>query len=119
MKPVSIGDFVEVEWLDAHADAKAEVTMEDINAMKSYRFKTYGILVRDDRHITGTSDPLVAIAAEVGEDGRYRGVTFIPQGMVVGVLRPKMKRAKRAVTGVPEVMSPAPANADLAWDPIK
>ena len=52
------------------------------------------MLIRDDR---GSSkiDPHVAVAAEVGEDGRYRGVTYIPAEMVISVAEVVQKRKKR------------------------
>lgn len=79
-----VGELIAVSWYDAHADAKAELSLDEINTIGSYKFTTYGILVRDDRN-RQISDPVVAIAAEQGEDGRYRGVTFIPAGMVYSV----------------------------------
>lgn len=90
-----IGDLVAVDWRDAHASVKAEMTVEEVAQVTSYVFKTYGILARDDRGRTDIPDPLVAVAAEVGEDGRYRGVTFVPVGMVLSVLRAQQPRRPR------------------------
>lgn len=85
MMDIKLGNLVACRWLDAHADAKEELGQEAIATMTSYQFTTYGILVRDDRAGAPQKDPIVAVAAEVGEDGRFRGVTFIPAGMVVDV----------------------------------
>ena len=81
-----IGDLVACLWRDAHGTVKDEFSSEDIGQATSYHFTTYGILVRDDRE-SKTTDPLIAIAAEISDDGRYRGVTFIPAGMVLYVKR--------------------------------
>lgn len=83
--------FVAVLWNDAHAMAQGEFTEDEINATGAYQFTTYGLLVRDD-------DRIVAVASEEGEDGRLRGVTFIPRGMVVEMTelgQPRRKRVKR------------------------
>lgn len=99
MSNVKIGDIVSCAWLDAHASVKDEFTPDEVQAATSYRFTTYGILVRDDRG-SDKKDPLIGIAAEVGEDGRYRGVTYIPIGMVVSVdpvIPEKKSRKKRAI----------------------
>jgi len=78
-------------WNDAHAVAQGELTQEDIDLGGAYQFTTYGLLVREDEHI-------IAIAMEEAEDGRFRGVTYIPKGMVekLTVLgAPRPKRAPR------------------------
>ena len=87
----TINDIVVCEWRDAHASVKEEFSMEEIQSATSYKFKTYGILLRDDR-ISDIKDPLVAVAAEIGEDGRYRGVSYIPAEMVISV---KVVKANR------------------------
>ena len=108
-----IGHLVACIWLDAHGDAKAEFGLEEIALSTSYKFTTYGILVRDDREREGLLDRLVAVAAECGADGRYRGVTFIPAGMVVevqdlGLPKPKRTRGKRSSPGPRSVLGSAP-----------
>lgn len=87
-----IGDIVKCQWLDAHANAKEEMSQDEVDKMGSYKFDTYGILARDDRNKLDVKDPLVAVAAEVGEDGRYRGVTYIPSSLVISVKRVKAGR---------------------------
>ena len=97
-KPL-LGDIVACVWRDAHASVKDEFTPEEVLAATSYKFTTYGVLIRDDRGSDGqkttSTDPLVAVAAEVGEDGRYRGVTYIPAEMVISVAEVVKKRKKR------------------------
>lgn len=100
-----IGHLVACTWLDAHGDAKAEFGMEEIALSTSYRFTTYGILVRDDRGKVMV-DALVAIAAEQGQDGRFRGVTFIPAAMVTEVRdlgSPKRRVRPRSPSGAKQV----------------
>src|SRR3990167_3447767 len=77
-------------WLDAHGSTG---TMEAHEVEhKPYGFTTVGFLVRSD-------DVGVSIASEVGEDGKYRDVTFIPRGMITSerpLPRPTKPRARRA-----------------------
>lgn len=82
-----VGDVVECEWLDAHANAQTELSQDEVDKTGSYKFSTYGILARDDRAKPDRIDPVVAVATEVGEDGLYRGVTFIPTSIVVSLRR--------------------------------
>lgn len=79
--------LVAVLWNDAHAMSVGEFTEEEIANTGPYKFTTYGLLARSD-------DEIVAVASEEGEDGRLRGVTFIPKGMVVEIaeLGPARKR---------------------------
>jgi hypothetical protein len=53
--------------------------------------RTYGVLLKED-------DAGVSIANEVFEAGSFRGVTFIPRGMIVSVadVQSPRKRAKKA-----------------------
>lgn len=94
MDKPSIGDIVKCLWRDAYTLAKEEQTQEEVDSSNSYTFTTYGILARDDRGQT-KKDPLVAIATESGEDGRYRGVTYIPAEMVISLESVKAKRKPR------------------------
>lgn len=63
-----------VVWNDAHGDS----VMFDTNSMdhKPYQFTIPGLLLQSDE--TG-----VSLAQEIGDDGRYRGHTFIPRAMIV------------------------------------
>lgn len=86
--------FVAVLWNDAHAMATGEWTQDEVNATGAYQFTTYGLLARSDAEI-------VAVASEEGEDGKLRGVTFIPRGMVVEMVeigRPRAARKAKKVT---------------------
>lgn len=67
---------------------------------KPYVFTTVGFFIRSD-------DVGVSIASELGEDGRFRGHTFIPRLMVIeehaqGEVRLRRKRAKKT-TAHPEL----------------
>ena len=77
MKTPKVGATVAVRWLDAHSRALTESTLEDIAAETLVCYTSYGVLVRYD-------DEVVAVAADSRcDDGmRYRGVTYIPRGMV-------------------------------------
>ena len=111
-KPIKIGDLVMCEWRDAHCDAKQEATQDEVNAMVSYKFKTYGILARNDIGLTiPPADALVAIAAEVGDDNRYRGVTYIPAEMVVVLDLIKSKTKPRKAKAAPKETPPALAES--------
>lgn len=88
---LSTRPFVAVLWDDAHAMATGEFTQDEVNATGAYQFTTYGLLARSD-------DQIVAVASEEGEDGKLRGVTFIPRAMVVEMVeigRPRPARKKK------------------------
>ena len=94
MKPLKIpqvGDIVSCKWLDAHADATEEMSQDEINKAFLYEFTTWGVLARYDR-TTDEKHPIVAIAAEKGADGKYRGVTFIPAPWVTSLTVVKANR---------------------------
>jgi len=91
MKPVH--RIVEVWWDDASAvedERKVEDLQDDLYMC------TVGYLVRE-------TDRAVWVAAEVFEDGRMRGITRIPKGMVQDT-RDLKRAAKRRVprTGEPK-----------------
>lgn len=92
--------LVAVRWDDAHAMATGEFTQEEVDATNAYQFTTYGLLARAD-------DKIVAIASEEGEDGKLRGITFIPRQMVVEMTLLGTARAKR-VNKVESKESPPP-----------
>lgn len=94
-----IGRLVGVVWRDAFQDAKAQMNLEQIALAKSFIYTSYGILVRDDRGLA-IKDPLIGISHEVGEDGSFRGVTFVPLEMLVeiqdlGSGRPRRRRSSQ------------------------
>lgn len=72
-------------WEDAHG---SDGTIFDHEVdHRPYVFTTVGILIRSD-------EVGVSLASEVGQDGKYRDVTFIPRKMVVeeyiiGPLKPR------------------------------
>ena len=66
--------IIGVVWDDAHRTS-GEVAPHELDH-KPYRFTTVGILLRSD----GVG---VSVAGEVGQDGRFRDIDFIPRAMVV------------------------------------
>lgn len=64
----------EVRWEDAHG-SDGTLAGHEIDH-KPYVFTTLGYLVRSD-------EVGVSIASELGEDGKYRDITFIPRKMVL------------------------------------
>ena len=83
--PPGLGTLVAVAWLDAHASTQTEQTIEDIAVEELALYTSYGKLVRCD-------DKVVAVAADERDDGRYRGVTYIPAGMVQSITSKQRKR---------------------------
>ena len=92
MSDCSVGELVKVVWTDAHASVQQEMTLDEIAQEVSCVYDSYGILVRID-------EVTVAVAADQRDDGRYRGITFIPRGMVVSVnpIRPRRKRKPKPI----------------------
>ena len=89
MNAPDLGTLVAVSWLDAHARAQAEQTLEDIAAETLVTYTSYGILVRCDTVV-------VAVAADARHDDgmRYRGVTYIPTGMVQSITSKQRKKRR-------------------------
>lgn len=84
--------FVAITWNDAHASATGDYTDEEIAQAKPWQFTTYGYLLRDDAE-------MIAISGEIGEDKKYRAVSFIPRVLVseiVTLAQPKPARRKKA-----------------------
>lgn len=95
--------LVLVFWNDAHGAAIGEFSEEEI-AQKSFHspapIKTWGLLVRDDEK------GIMLAMEETGEPGstdytHYRGMAFIPRGMVARVIDFGIPR-------MPKVKSPSP-----------
>jgi hypothetical protein len=97
------GKIVAVSWNDAHFDL---TEMDNADAPhRPWVYVTVGILIKSDSEG-------VMLAQEEGEDGKTRGRTFVPRGMiiqewVVGPVKPKVKRTRRkptpAATTIPNV----------------
>lgn len=83
---------VAVVWRDPKVDQGNVFTREEILASKSPMFTTFGLLVRDDSEE-------VAIAAELCDDGNFRGVTHVMRPLVEAVIPitawPKRQRKPR------------------------
>lgn len=81
--------LVAVTWNDAHGSATSAYAEHEIPHAPIV-IVTYGLLLRDD-------EAGVTIANEVCDDSTYRGVTFVPRGMIVKVTPVKRERkAKQA-----------------------
>jgi len=70
-------NVVAIQWNDAHGTATTLYEAHEIPHAPIV-VTSYGLLLRDDA--TG-----ISIASEQVADGTYRGVTFIPRGMIVSV----------------------------------
>jgi hypothetical protein len=73
-KPKVDGKVVGVSWNDAHFNTD-EVDGSD-TTHRPWVYVSVGILVKSD--VNG-----VTLAQDEGEDGKYRGRTFIPRGMII------------------------------------
>lgn len=85
MDPLPLGTLVAVEWMDAHASMQAEQTLDEIAVEELSTYTSFGKLVRCDAHV-------VAVAADERDDGRYRGVTYIPAAMVTRITSKQRKK---------------------------
>jgi hypothetical protein len=85
--------LVAVQWRDVRVDQGNTYTRDEIRARQPQVFTTFGILTRDDAE-------MVSVAAEVADDGSFRGVTHVLRPLVLHVtplLRwPKRERKPRA-----------------------
>ena len=99
-----------VEWMDAHYNTD-EVAVADVYH-SPWKYTTVGLLLK-------SNEIGVTVASDVGQDGKVRGVNFIPRGMVIheytgGTVRRRSKRGRK--TGVshekeaPAVCDPGPGD---------
>lgn len=97
--------LVAVLWVDAHVESTTTWTAEEIGSQTGVRFWTLGILVRDDADFVG-------IAAEVSQDGSYRGITFIPRSIVIEIKDlgrwPPRLRKSQTPCKTPLIAEPSP-----------
>ena len=66
-----------IRWSDAHGNAMTTYEAHEVPHAPAL-VDTFGIIIRQD-------EIGITIASEVFEAGSFRGVTFIPRGMVVAV----------------------------------
>jgi hypothetical protein len=96
-----IHKLVAVIWDDAHVAQAASMDDEEIRSMRPVTMTTYGLLVRDD-------DEMAGVAAELQDDGSFRGVTFVPRSLVREIVPlgrwPKRQRSPRT-TARPSVFN--------------
>ena len=97
--------LVAVAWDDASVAQVDSFTREEIAERTPSRYITFGLLLRDDAK-------MVAIASEKGADNTYRGVTYIPRGMVIDItILGSWPARGRRVKPRTSASSPAPAPA--------
>lgn len=89
-----------VTWTDAHGNSFAVYEPHEIPHSPAI-VKTYGILLKED-------EAGVSVANELFEAGGFRGVTFIPRGMIrelSDVCKKRQRRLAKSRRGqdVPEV----------------
>jgi hypothetical protein len=90
-EPKLDGKIVAVSWNDAHFNTDEADASDTVH--RPWVYVTAGILVKSDE--TG-----VTIAQDEGEDGKYRGRTFVPRAMIIqeweiGPVKPKRKRRRK------------------------
>lgn len=79
-KPVPPGNLVAVRWLDAWEDmSKSLDDIASAKRLKPWEMVTYGILLRHDRQA-------VVVSVDHVGDYSYRGIIYIPTGMVVEII---------------------------------
>ena len=71
--------LVAVVWRDPRVDQANTYTREEIAVRGLPYFTTFGLLARDDQEV-------IAVAAEQGEDGAFRGVTYIMRPLVKEII---------------------------------
>lgn len=91
------GKIVAVTWKDAHFNTD-EVDVKDITH-RPWIYVTVGILVKSDAEG-------VTVSQDEGEDGKYRGRTFVPREMIleewtVGAVKPKVKQIRKPKKAAP------------------
>lgn len=88
--------FVHVTWNDANSPGAAETYEPTEIPHAPVVVETWGFALRQD-------EAGITVANERFEDGRYRGLTFIPGSMLVGIVRLTLtpKKARKKVPVVP------------------
>lgn len=101
-EPDLSGTIIAVSWEDAHYN------MDEVDGSETthrpWIYVSVGVRIKSD-------EVGVTVGMDIGEDGKFRGRTFIPRRMVldewvVGPVKPKRKRASRS-----------PVVKDLAKEP--
>jgi hypothetical protein len=99
--------LVAVVWRDPRVDQANTYTREEIAVRGLPYFTTFGLLARDDEEV-------VAVAAEQGEDGAFRGVTYILRPLVKEIIPicewPKRPRGARPPRPKNKTPAATPAN---------
>lgn len=85
-----------VVWNDAHASLEEVAADEVAGRHKPSVIHTYGYIVRSDE--VGVSIAAEWLPAENGGDETFRGVTFIPRGMVIEEHKARQPRRPKEST---------------------
>jgi hypothetical protein len=78
--------IIGVRWNDAHG-SDGTLAAHEVDHCP-YVFTTVGYLVRSD-------EVGVSVAGELGQDGKFRDITFIPRLMIIKEFAISPKKAKR------------------------
>lgn len=98
----------EVTWEDAHG-SDGTISSHEVDHTP-YVYTTLGYLVRSD-------EIGVSVAHEIGEDGRFRQVTFIPRKMVLKeTVYPRKRRTSNDQAIESNTDSPTDLHADSQRD---
>jgi hypothetical protein len=85
-----------VSWTDAHGNALTTFEAHEVPHAPVV-VRTFGVIVKQD-------DVGITIASEQFETGSFRGVTFVPRGMILDVVvyhAAQVSRPRRRATPAP------------------
>jgi len=96
------GKVVGVEWEDAHYNTDEVEAHETVH--RPWIYTSVGVLVKSD-------DVGVTLSMDQGEDGKFRGRTFILRKLIVreweiGPVKPKQRRKKKKTPEPPSLSLP-------------
>lgn len=102
MKPLASLPLVCAIWDDAHGRATGEYTAEEIvrDLHEPTKIRTFGLLVHDDAR--GLTIAQEITNPDSGDEPTYRGLGFIPRGMLQELIHlgtPKRARKRKRVIG--------------------
>ena len=100
---------VVVEWNDAHGAATTDYEPGNL-PHQPLIMSTFGLLLKHDE--VGAT-----ISGEMSEDGSYRGVTFVPAGMIRGIRVVLPAKARREKARKSADSHPSTASVDSPTTP--
>lgn len=83
--------FVAIRWADAHCISGASELSETELPHAAAMYTLYGFVLRRD-------DVGITVAAEISDNNTYRGISFVPAGMIESVVEYKLtvKKPKKS-----------------------